>query len=203
MINVIIADDHRIVAEGLTAILDNEQDIHIEGIASAIGEAVVLVEHLRPQLLLLDVGMPDGDGIDAISSLLAACPGMRIIVLTMYAEAAVVHRAMQAGAHGFLVKSASAEELVEAVRTVAAGKTFICQESQALIDLLHEAPPTLTARERDVLRLIVAGLSQKEIADRLCLGFETVHSYTKYIRKKLGCANTASLVRKAIEQHLV
>lgn len=203
MINVIIADDHCIVAEGLTAILDNEQDIHVEGTASAIGEAVVLVEHLRPQLLLLDVGMPDGDGIDAIASLLAACPGMRIIVLTMYAEAAVVHRAMQAGAHGFLVKSASAEELVEAVRTVAAGRIFLCQESQALIDLLHEASPTLTARERDVLRLIVAGLSQKEIADRLCLGFETVHSYTKYIRKKLGCANTASLVRKAIEQHLV
>ena len=203
MINVLIADDHRIVAEGLTAILDNEQDIYVEGIASAIGEAVVLVEHLCPQLLLLDVGMPDGDGIDAIPQLLTACPGVRIIVLTMYAEAAVVHRAFQGGAQGFLLKSASAEELVEAVRTVAEGKTFVCSEAQALTDLVREAPPMLTPREREVLRLIVDGYSQKEIADRLCLGFETVHSYTKYIRKKLDCPNTASLVRKAIKQHLV
>lgn len=203
MTHILIADDHRVVAEGIAALLDSEQDIHVDGIASAVSEALMLVGHLRPQLLLLDVGLPDGDGIDAIPQLLAACPSMRIVVLTMYAEAAVVHRAMQAGAHGFLLKSADADELARAVHTVAAGETFVCEAAQALIDVEAEAPPVLTVREREILQLIVQGCPQKEIADRLCLAFETVHSYTKYIRKKLNCPNTATLVRKAIEQHLV
>ena len=203
MINVLIADDHRIVAEGLTAILDNEQDIYVEGIASAIGEAVVLVEHLRPQLLLLDVGMPDGDGIDAIPTLKAAQPRLRILILTMYAEAAVIQRALDNGAEGYILKSADREELILGIDTVAAGGTYVCKEAKALLMNSREAAPELTQREREVLRLVVEGRTIKEIAEQLCLGFETVHSYTKYIRKKLGCANTASLVRKAIEQHLV
>ena len=203
MINVVIADDHRLVAEGLAQLIGRLPDTAVAGIACTLGDAVSLAGSRRPQILLLDVGMPDGDGIDAIPQLLEACPSCRIIMLTMYAEAAVVHRAMECGASGFVLKSTSSEELAEAISSVAAGGTFLCRESQALIDNDTEAPPMLTPRERDILRLIVGGLSQKQIADRLCLGFETVRSYTKYLRKKLGCANTASMVRKAIEQHLV
>ena len=203
MINVVIADDHRLVAEGLAQLIGRLPDTAVAGIACTLDDAISLVGSCRPQILLLDVGMPDGDGIDAIPQLLEACPSCRIIMLTMYAEAAVVHRAMECGASGFVLKSTSPEELAEAISSVAAGATFLCRESQALIDNDTEAPPMLTPRERDILRLIVGGLSQKQIADRLCLGFETVRSYTKYLRKKLGCANTASMVRKAIEQHLV
>ena len=203
MINVVIADDHRLVAEGLAQLIGRLPDTAVAGIACTLDDAISLVGRCRPQILLLDVGMPDGDGIDAIPQLLEACPSCRIIMLTMYAEAAVVHRAMECGASGFVLKSTSSEELAEAISSVAAGATFLCRESQALIDNDTEAPPMLTPRERDILRLIVGGLSQKQIADRLCLGFETVRSYTKYLRKKLGCANTASMVRKAIEQHLV
>lgn len=203
MTNILIVDDHRIVAEGIAKLLDSEHDFHVEGIASSISQAMVLVEQSQPHIMLLDVGLPDGDGIDAIPQLLQACPSMRIVVLTMYAEAAVVHRALGAGAHGFLLKSATGQVLSEAITAVMDGKTFLCKESQQLLENMKEAPAELTMRERDILRLLVQGLSHKEIADRLCLGFETVHSYTKYIRKKLGCPNTASLVRTAIEQHLV
>jgi len=203
MIEVMIADDHQLVAEGLAHLIGQQPGIEVAGIAYTLADAEAAVARQRPQILLLDVGMPDGDGIDAIPRILDACPECRIIVLTMYAEGAVVHRALEQGACGFLLKTTSAEELKEAIGSVAAGETFLCRESQALIAGIGEVPPMLTARERDILRLIVGGYSQKQIADRLCLGFETVRSYTKYLRKKLGCANTASLVRKAIEQHLI
>jgi len=203
MTRILIADDHQLVAEGIARLLDNSHDLHVEAIAGSINEAVELSARLQPDVVLLDVGLPDGDGIDAIPRLQKACPRLRIIIFTMYAEAAVVHRALATRANGFLLKTASAAELTQAISSVMEGETYLCNESQGLLDNCREAPPMLTQRERDILRLLVAGLSHKEIADRLCLGFETVHSYTKYIRQKMGCANTASLVRKAISQHLV
>lgn len=203
MVHMLIVDDHLMVAEGLRKLLESESDALVDGIANTIDEGIMLAAQLQPQVLLLDIGMPDGDGIDAIPRFKEVSPATRIIAFTMYNEAAVIHRALNAHVHGFLLKSASARELTEAINTVMAGNIYVCESSQAMIDNLREVPPTLTSREREILRLIVDGLSQKEIANRLCLGFETVHSYTKYIRRKLGCPNTASLVRTAIEQHLV
>jgi len=101
-----------------------------------------------------------------------------------------------------LLKNVNSEEVINAINSVANGGTYICKEAEMMNMLKREEQPSLTIREREILRLIVEGHTMKEIANTLCLGFETVHSYTKYLRKKLGCKNTASLVRKAIEQHL-
>ena len=198
-----IADDHQVVAEGLARLIDNSKEAKTVTITGRVDETTEQLSRLKPQILLLDVALPDSDGIDAIPALLNASPTTRIIVLTMYAESAVVQRALAAHANGYLFKSVSPEELITAIRTVAKGDTYICEEARWILSAQTEIPPTLTAREREILRLIVQGKTMKEIANELCLGFETVHSYTKYLRVKLNCSNTASMVRTALEQHLV
>ena len=203
MIDVIVADDHKLVASGISRLIDAADDIRVLDDAQTIQEAVEKTSQLKPHILLLDVAMPDGDGIDAIPQFVKASKRTNIIILTTYAEAAVIRRAMEGGASGYILKSTSAEELIMGIRKVASGDVFYCQESQGLMMGYGESEPMLTVREREILRLIVEGRTMKQIADKLHLGFETVHSYTKYLRQKLGCNNTASLVRTAIERHLV
>lgn len=198
---VIIADDHTLVAEGISRLLAPETECC--GIAKTLADAETQLAEQKPDVLLLDIALPDGDGIDAIPRLQAASKKTRILVFTIYAEPAVIRRAMSGGAHGYLLKSAEEEELKVAIGTLAEGGTYVCTEARRLTGGRLEAAPTLTNREREILRLMASGMSTKEIADNLCLGFETVHTYTKYLRQKLGCNNMASLVRTAIEQHLV
>ena len=201
MIKVMIADDHQLVAEGVARLLSNDADCC--AITNTLAQTKEQTETQKPDVLLLDIAFPDGDGIDAIPLLQAASEHTHILMFTMYAEGAVIQRAMDAGAHGYLLKSAGQQELREAISTTAKGKPYICQEAQKQIAFCNESSPTLTPREREILKLVATGKSTKEIADELCLGFETVHTYTKYLRQKLACNNMASLVRKAMEQHLV
>ena len=203
MISVVIADDHQVVADGLARLIDESREAKTIAMTGRVDDTIAALGRLQPQVLLLDIALPDGDGIDAIPQLREASPATRIIVLTMYAESAVVQRALEAHAHGYLFKSVGAQELLTAIREVAEGGTYLCEEAQLLLGTQTEVLPTLTAREREILRLIVQGKTMKEIANELCLGFETIHSYTKYLRVKLSCPNTASLVRTALEQHLV
>ena len=201
IIKIVIADDHMLVAQGISHLI--EKDFRCCGIARSIADAADKLKTEHPDVLLLDVAFPDGDGIDAIPLLREACPETRILMLTIYAEAAVIQRALNAGADGYLLKSTDREELLKAITTVIAGETFICKEAQAIVFNQGEKVVRLTPREREILHLLVEGYSIKEMADKLCLSFETIHTYTKYLRQKLCCNNTASLVRKAIEQHLI
>ena len=203
MISVMIADDHVLVAEGLAKLINESCDAQVVAMASTLSETAEMLPQVKPQVLLLDVALPDGDGIDAIQQLRVQRPDLRIIVLTMFAEASVIHRAMQNGANGYLFKSAGVEEVRNAILTVEAGETYLSAEAQQMLSHEKQTPATLTMREREILGLIAEGCTMKDIADRLCLGFETVHSYTKNLRQKLGCNNTASLVCKAIKQHLI
>lgn len=203
MISIIIADDHRLVAEGIARLIDESKKARVTAIARDLNEASQLLRTTPCDILLLDVAMPDGDGIDAISRFTKLSQKLRVIVLTIYAEPAVIRRAMDAGAAGYILKNTDASELIDGITVVADGDNFVSKAAQQLLIDNGEAAPELTPREREILKLVVEGLSMKEIADRLCLGFETVHSYTKYIRQKLGCNNIASLVRTAIERHLV
>ena len=203
MIEVLIVDDHRIVAEGVSQLMTGEEGIRIVGIAATLSEASQMMSELHPQVVLLDVALPDGDGIDALPELLSSSPETKVIVLTMFAEPSVIRRAMDAQAQGYLLKNTTKEELVEAIRTVAKGENYLSKEvrDQLLSDV--KKAPVLTLREREIIRLMSEGCTMKEIADRLCLSFETVHSYTKNLRVKLGCNNTASMVRTAMEQHWI
>lgn len=203
MIEVLIVDDHRIVAEGVSQLMTGDEGIRTVGIAATLSEASQMMSELHPQVVLLDVALPDGDGIDALPELLSSSPETKVIVLTMFAEPSVIRRAMDAQAQGYLLKNTTKEELVEAIRMVAMGENYLSKEvrDQLLGDV--KKAPVLTLREREIIRLMSEGCTMKEIADRLCLSFETVHSYTKNLRVKLGCNNTASMVRTAMEQHWI
>ena len=203
MIEVLIVDDHRIVAEGVAQLMTGDEGIRTVGIAATLSEASQMMSELHPQVVLLDVALPDGDGIDALPELLSSSPETKVIVLTMFAEPSVIRRAMDAQAQGYLLKNTTKEELVEAIRMVAMGENYLSKEvrDQLLGDV--KKAPVLTLREREIIRLMSEGCTMKEIADRLCLSFETVHSYTKNLRVKLGCNNTASMVRTAMEQHWI
>lgn len=203
MIEVLIVDDHRIVAEGVSQLMTGDEGIRTVGIAATLSEASQMMSELHPQVVLLDVALPDGDGIDALPELLLSSPETKVIVLTMFAEPSVIRRAMDAQAQGYLLKNTTKEELVEAIRVVAMGENYLSKEvrDQLLSDV--KKAPVLTLREREIIRLMSEGCTMKEIADRLFLSFETVHSYTKNLRVKLGCNNTASVVRTAMEQHWI
>ena len=203
MIDVIIADNFKLVADGISRLIDGKESVKVVAVAHTLKETQELLSLHKPQVLLLNIAMPDGDGIDTIPRLIEASPHTRIIILTVYAERAVVRRALDGGAMGYILKSTSAEELLHGIGIVARGNRFICHESQQLFEGITDSESSLTMREREILRLIVEGHTMKQIADKLNLGFETVHSYTKYLRQKLGCNNSASLVRRAIELHLV
>ena len=200
---ILIADDHQVVAEGIAQIIEKSSIAEVKAITHTLDETILKVELLQPDILLLDISMPDGDGIEAVPSITKVCPTIRIIMLTYFAEAAVIQRSMKAGAWGYLLKSTNAEELLQGIQTVAEGKHYICEEAKTISASSKETLPTLTIREREILRLVVEGYTMKEIASKLYLSFETVHSYMKYIRQKLGCNNIASLVRTAIEKHLI
>ena len=198
-----IVEDHRIVAEGLERLIDENSDNRIVAVCSNLKEASAKLAELKPQVVLLDVAFPDFDGIDAIPELQQQSPETRFIMLTMFADASVIQRAMQAGAQGYLFKSVGTDELLRAIGVVVAGGTYLCEEARQILAQTVETKPMLTLREREILRLISEGLTMKAVADKLCLSFETVHSYTKVIRQKLGCNNSTSMVRTAIEQHLI
>ena len=203
MINVVIAEDHRLVAEGVARLINESKVAKVVAITGSISETHQLLANIPlPHILLLDVAMPDGDGIDAIIPLQKSFPKIKIVMLTSYAEPAVIQRAINGGANGYILKSTDTKELIYGIQVAAKGKRYICDEAQQLLVGI-EASPELTIREREILRLIVDGRTIKEVAHKLNLGFETVHSYTKSIRQKLGCTNMSSLVRTAIRRHLV
>ena len=203
MISIIIADDHKMVAQALKQVIEAKDTAEVTGIALTIADAAGQLEEKKPDLLLLDIAMPDGDGIEALPELRKASQDTKIIILTMYSEAEVIQRAIKSGVDGYLMKDSDAEEILAAIEHVSNGERYISPAAESKAAALTETIPQLTPREREVLKLIVEGKSSREAAKVLYLGFETVRSYTKYLRQKLGVKNTAGMVEKAIRLHLV
>ena len=208
MYRIIIADDHRIVTEGIARIIgdmtiDDQPFGQVIKAVNTLTDCLVACRDLQPDMLLLDVALSDGDGIDTLPSLLQSAPTMKVIILTSYTEAAVIDRALSSGAHGYMLKTTDIQEFTEGIKLIMNGEIYICKEARNQCGKPEDIAIKLTMREKEILKLIVEGYTMKEISTKLCLGFETIHSYTKYLREKLHANNTASLVRKAIEYHLV
>ncbi len=205
MINIAISDDHRLVAQGIENLIRKNGAADIVAEASDITETEqVLKAHDDLDVLLLDISMPGGNSLDFIPKWIEKYPNVKILVISSFAEAAVIRRALEQGAKGYVLKSASEEELLEALATVAKGERYLSSEASAILRSNPRVEPIdLTPREREVLKLVAEGLSIKMIADRLGLAFETVHSYFKYLKLKLGVNNTASMIRVAMEQGLI
>ena len=205
---VLLADDHRIVAEGLKSLL--EEEFELAGIVEDGRAMVKAARELRPDVIVADISMPLLNGIDALVQLKQHDPGVRVVFLTMHRDAAYARRALEAGAAGFVLKHSASAELVLAVRAALQGRTFVTPDLAAELMLAakngaHRADPVaaLTPRQREILQLIAAGKSAKEIAAVLNLSARTVEDHKYRLMEQLGIENSAELIHFAIKHGLV
>jgi DNA-binding NarL/FixJ family response regulator len=205
MTRVLIADDHKIVRDGLKRILAAAADLEVAGEAASGDEALALVKANDYDVAMVDMSMPGLSGIALVKRLKAEKPKLRVLVLSMHGEHQYAARALKAGASGYLTKDSAAEQLVGALRKIAAGGVHI---SDAAATALVTSPAaasheSLSDREFEVLRLLVEGLGPSEIGERLHLSVKTVSTHKTRILEKLGLGSTAELVRYALENKLV
>jgi len=198
-IRVLLVDDHPLVREGIAARLASEPGIVVVGEAGDAAAALQGVMTLRPTIVLTDIGMKVVNGIELTRQLLARDPALRVLVLSMYDNADYAQQALAAGARGYVLKDAPATEIVAALRSVAAGGTFI---SPAMAQRLFRPGPVrsaLSEREQQILALLAQGQSSKHIARALDIGVRTVETHRQAIRRKLDLAGQAELIRYAVE----
>jgi DNA-binding NarL/FixJ family response regulator len=206
MIRVAIGDDHQLVREGLRRILDERGYVEIVGEASNGDEAVALVRDKRPDVILLDISMPGKDGIDATREITGERLPTKVLILTMHTDEHYALRALRAGASGFILKDAKADELVSAIRRVADGQRYLPPDLERSFaeKYLHpsaEEHPTqsLSKREFEVMCLLAAGMNNREIADKLNISVKTVDSHRSHVLKKLQLRNNSDITRFAIQ----
>ncbi|MBY9073800.1 response regulator transcription factor [Nocardioides sp. WL0053] len=205
-IGVLVVDDHPVFREGFAALLASIDEVRVVGTAATGVEALGAVERLAPQVVVMDVQMPEMDGIEATRRLVAEHPHVGVVVLTMSEEDGTVFDAVRAGARGYLLKGAEPAEVVRAISTVAAGGVvFGAVLAGRIAEFFARAPepsattafPTLTAREREVLDLVAAGLSNAQIAARLFLSQKTVRNHVHAVLTKLQAADRAEAIVRA------
>jgi DNA-binding NarL/FixJ family response regulator len=212
MIRVLIAEDHLLVRAGIRALLEKAGDIHILGEASNGQEAIDLSRELKPDVLIMDIMMPRMNGIQAAEQMQSLKLPTPILLLSMYSDAGFVHKALQCGVKGYVLKSSVSDELLQAVRAVAGGKRFLSSPISELIDegvgnsyASSEDEPfaSLSPREKEVMKLIAEGFTSVEIGKILFISEKTVEKHREKVMKKLNIRNLAGLVRLAIKYHLV
>ncbi len=213
-ITVIIAEDHTIVREGFRKMIDLEPDLKVIGETQDGRQAVALVRKLKPDVVLMDIAMPLMNGLEATRQLLAAEPGIKVLILSAHGDDAYVSTATESGAAGFLLKQSSAHEVCLAIREVHQGKTFFSPSIARRLKRLNprtrpgaaanEAKAVhLTGREREVLQLIAEGKANKETADELGIGIKTVEKHRQHLMEKLDIHDTAGLTRYAIASGVI
>lgn len=210
---ILIADDHAVLRSGLRLLLDAQPDFEVVAEASTGEETVERAIALRPDILLLDIAMPDLNGLDAARCIRQRAPEVRIIVLTMYDDEAYLRQFLEMGAAGYVLKKAADTELAAAIRAVHRGESFVYPSLMGrLIDSYLKQPPSpattegndgLSPREVDVLRLVALGYTNQQIANELCIGVSTVETHRTRIMEKLGLRGRAQLVRYALARGLV
>jgi len=206
-IRVMLVDDHSMVRRGLTAFLKSSPDLEIVGEARDGREAIAACEKTQPDVILMDLVMPNLGGVAATRMILARWPHVRILALTSFGEKNLVQEALQAGATGYLLKNVSGDELADAIRSTFVGRPALAKEAVASLiqseaTTVHPAD-TLTRRELEVLAVLVKGLSNPEIAARLSVSRSTVKSHVSNILSKLGVSNRAEAIAFAIEHKFV
>ena len=212
-IRVLVADDHAIIREGLRVMLGNQSDMEVVGIAANGREAIQLVDEHKPDVAVIDISMPELNGIEAIQQILPRHPQMKVVVLSIHGTKPYVYRALKAGAKGYLMKETAGLEVVDAVRAVYHGQRYL---SQSIADLLTtessyklessiEVNPlgVLSMREREILQLVAEGKTSQEIAERLSISPKTVDTYRSRLMHKIRVEDMAGLVKFAIQHGVI
>ncbi len=207
MLKVVIADDHQLVRQGLRALLENNRDVEVIGEAGTGYEAVERVESLKPDVIVMDLSMPQLDGVQAASRILELDVPTQVVIVSMHADTTIIHNLVRRGIKGYLLKNALADELILAIRSASAGKLYLSPTiSEAVMNMLiapvHEqagdgADP-LTPREREVLQLVAEGHTNASIANQLTISVKTVEKHRANLMSKLGVEDLATLIRIAI-----
>jgi DNA-binding NarL/FixJ family response regulator len=210
-IRIIIADDHKIVRSGLRSLLEKEPDLEVVKEVDNGREAVRSSQELAPDVVVMDVAMPDLNGIEATRQIIASRPGTKVIALSMHADKRYVMEMLKAGASGYILKDSAYEELAIAIRTVLKNRTYMCPQVADIVvgDYVQLVRATdgsafslLSAREREVLQLLAEGNGTAQIAARLCIGVKTVETYRQHIMEKLNIRTVAELTKYAIREGL-
>ena len=209
MISVVVVDDHAVVRSGLRLLLESQDDIEVAGEAGNAKDAIFRARALKPDVLLLDVVMPGESGIDVLPQLLKESPKTKVLVLSMQDDPSYVREAFGAGASGYVLKEAADEEVVSAIREVAAGGRYVhpalgarLVAAEAAERAAAEADP-LSDREREILRLLALGHTNQEIAQQLYISVRTAESHRAHIMQKLRLTTRAELVRYALSRGLL
>jgi NarL family two-component system response regulator LiaR len=207
--SVLLVDDHKIMRDGIRTILERTPEFRVVGEAENGSDAVSLSRKLHPDVVLMDIGMPGMNGIEATTEVLRHCPSSRVMVLSMYDDENSVVAAFRSGARAFLLKRASSADLLDALRAVSKGGSYLSSQvsdhlltriQRGDLDPKEKTGPLdgLSPREQQVLRLVAEGRTSKEIAAMLNLGLQTVRTYRKTLMKKIGASNVASLTQVAL-----
>lgn len=206
MIRVLLADDHAVVRDGLRVLLEGASDIEVVGDAGNGRDAVRLAAKAHPDVVVMDIAMPEMNGIEATELLQDTTPATQVVILSMHSTAEHIYRALQAGARGYLLKDSAGSEVVEAVRTVNIGRRYLSQKIAAAVvdDYIagrRQASPldSLSRRERQILQLIVEGCSSADVARKLFLSPKTVETYRSRMMHKLGVGDLPHLVKFALQ----
>lgn len=206
VIRLLLVDDHPIVREGLAAVLSDHPDFQVIGTAGTASEAVSMAHEQRPDVLLLDLELPDGNGADLVPGLLRDLPNLAVLIFTAYDTDDRLRNALRAGAKGYLLKGAPAERIARAVRIVHNGGIFLEPNAAAIITGSPATPTTpdeLTEREREVLSLVVAGMPNKQIAATLHISERTAKFHLSSLMRKLGASSRAQVAVIAVQRRLV
>lgn len=210
-VRILLADDHEVMRDGLRALLEKQSDFEIVGIAGDGDETIQLAQELKPDAIVMDINMPNMNGVEATRRIKTNDPQVKILALSVHTRGTLVAQVIKAGASGYLPKSCTAHELFEGVRAIMRNRTYISPEVlDSVVDFLQEDPAAqdqiatpLTPREREVLILIAGGKTTKEIAESLYVSEKTVESHRFQIKQKLGVNNLAELIKYAIREGMI
>jgi len=199
MITVHITDDHKIFVEGMLLLLNEAQNITITGVSYNLEECRKALALETPDVLLLDLNLPDGSGIDFCSEIHTKYPEVKILILTTHNECSIARQVLKNGASGYVLKNSLSEEVIAGIETIMQGEVFLCDEIDILLKKRSNDQLRFTKREKELLRLLVEGNSNREMAEKMILSIDTVKTYRKHLMSKIGAKNTAMLVKMAIE----